>query len=191
MADMKNSVGDLVALEFASKLFYIPFKTEDNPNGTFNERELLKIFQNANIYIFFDHDPTKTWARRRRGKEGIAALGKKLIPIIEDLAGGGLLKGLKDNLTAGAKSPMTEYGKTFAKTLLSQGKKPKEVAWTLICLAVAFIANTAQAVSTTLSGYLLCFADDLNAPVRPNHRLLPQRRERRAFRGDQEARCQG
>jgi hypothetical protein len=159
---LKNSVGNLTALYFASSLFCIPLKSEDNPHGSFDERELFRIFSDANIYIFFDHEPTKTWARRRVAKAGIEALAKKMVPLIEEMArmpGLGIIKGLKEgaeNLLHGAKSPMAEYGKSFVKSLLKQGNSPKDVAWCLICLAVAFIANSAQAVGRALSSCFTC-----------------------------------
>jgi linoleate 10R-lipoxygenase len=157
-----NSVGDMTALYFASALFCIPLKSEDNPHGSFDERELFRIFANANIYMFFDHDPTKTWARRRDAKAGLEALAKKMVPLIEEMArtsGLGIIKGLKEgaeNVLHGAKSPMAEYGKTFVKSLLKQGDSAKDVAWLLIGLATAFIANSAQAVSRAISSYFAC-----------------------------------
>jgi len=152
---------------FAASLFYLPLKSDDNPHGCFTERELFQIMSDTNVYIFFDHDPTKTWARRRRAKTGLEKLAKQLLPTIEDLhdaPGLGIIHGVKGTLEAAlhpAKSSLAEYGKTFVKALLKQGYSPKEVTWLLICLSLAFVANSAQAVSP------LSLSLSLSLPVRP------------------------
>ena len=140
-------------------MFCIPLKSEDNPQGTMGETELWKTFSEANIYIFFDHEPTKTFARRRAAKKGIEALGKQMVPVIEDLARSpplGIIKGLKegaDKALHPSKSPMGGYGTTLAKTLLKQGKTAKDVAWILISMATAAIANAAQGVRNSCPSF--------------------------------------
>lgn len=117
-----------------------------------SETELWKTFSEANIYIFFDHEPTKTFARRRAAKKGIQALGKQMIPVIEDLAHSpplGIIKGLREGAERAlhpSKSPLADYGTTLAKALLKQGKSVKDVSWILISMATAAIANAAQGV---------------------------------------------
>ena len=161
-----------------------------------SETELWKTFSEANIYIFFDHEPTKTWARRRAGKKGIEALGKKMIPVVEELARSpplGIIKGLKEGAEKAlhpSKSPMVDYGRTLAKALLKQGKSTKDVAWILISMATAAIANAAQGVRNSSQslcpGYRVVNACVwvANCPtVRSNRGLLPGHGERGAPAG--------
>jgi len=132
-----------------------------------SESELWNTFSKANVYIFFDHEPTKSWARKREGKAGIEALGKKMVPIIEELAhtpSFGIIKGLKEGaerILHPTKSPMADYGKTFAKALLKQGKSAKEVSWILISMATAAIANSAQGVHYHSQSLVLPYAKQI------------------------------
>lgn len=100
----------MTPLHFASTLCYLPLKSDANPNGVYSEEELYKILSGLTIYVFSDSDPTKSFARRREVRKGIA----KLCKIVEENVT--KLKTLVPVLAGAAQATTTGLGKLGIKT---------------------------------------------------------------------------
>jgi hypothetical protein len=59
-----DSVGNLAHVHFSANVFALPLKSAENPRGIFSEQELYMIVAVISTAIFFDFEPTKSFALR-------------------------------------------------------------------------------------------------------------------------------
>jgi hypothetical protein len=140
------SICNVFALQTACAIFGIPLETETE------EKELWKIISDAQTYIFFDLDPTKSWALRRDATTGVETLAKKFLHIISAMEGHqglSMCKGIS-NLLYPAKEDVG-LGKSFIKSLYHQGKSAEEITWTIIMLLCNTVGNSAHGVSFSIT----------------------------------------
>lgn len=59
-----RSISNIVALQFASVIAYLPLKFIWVAGGTYSENDLLAVYTNLLEYSAYNYDPTKTWGLR-------------------------------------------------------------------------------------------------------------------------------
>ncbi|CCX29687.1 Similar to Psi-producing oxygenase A; acc. no. Q6RET3 [Pyronema omphalodes CBS 100304] len=102
--------------------------------------------------MFFDLDPTKSWAFRRDATTGVETLAKKLLPIISAMEGHhglSIFEGIS-NLLYPAKEDVG-LGNSFIKSLYQQGKSAEEITWIIIMLLSNTVGNSAHDVSFSIT----------------------------------------
>jgi linoleate 10R-lipoxygenase len=71
-----DSVGNLAHVHFSANVFALPLKSAENPRGIFSEQELYMIVAVISTAIFFDFEPTKSFALRKVSQKAATMLGK-------------------------------------------------------------------------------------------------------------------
>ena len=144
--DLIHDVGNIVHVHFASRVFNLPLKSEENPKGIFSEQELYMILAAIFVTIFFDIDPVKSYPLRQNTKE----VCKKLGDIIETNVKLALGLGLRAMFSGSSKKTdaLSSYGINMTKGLSSKGLSAYDIAWSQILpTAGAMVPNQAQVVS--------------------------------------------
>lgn len=111
-----SSIGNAVAVQFASVISYLPLKFDFVSGGTYPEGALYKVLTNAIDYGSYNFEPTKSWALRQDVTTGVAALTTSVTQRVESLPA-------STPASAGGSSgsAIHTFGATFAKSLLTSG----------------------------------------------------------------------
>lgn len=129
-------------------LCYLPLKFEFNPEGTYTETELFQVFTKLIDYIFYNVDPTKTWALRRDLNEAFpkltTAINEKVQALKTQAADPSSLKCPVTGQQSGENdtaSAIRTYGATFTRQILSAGTNAEETTEILIGNGIAIIGT--------------------------------------------------
>lgn len=71
---LKYSILNMVHVNFVSKLFNLPLKTEENPRNPFTEKQMYDILALLFGYVFLDKDEVQSFKIRKLGLEACEAL---------------------------------------------------------------------------------------------------------------------
>lgn len=137
---------------------YLPLKFEFNPDGTYTETELYGVFTKLIEYIFYNVDPTKTWALRRDLANAMPKLTAVIEQKVKDL-------GISAQDPSSLKCPVAgqqsggddtasaiqTYGAAFTRQILSAGTGIKEATEILVGNGVAIIGTVGLVVCPQLS----------------------------------------
>lgn len=141
-------------MHFASQVFQLPLKADDNPHGIFSEHELYAVIAIIFVAIFFDFEPTKSFPLRMAGKSFSHKLGALIEANVKATQATGLISGVVDSHRE-YHSPLREYGVHMIRELLKSGLGAYEVAWSQILpVATAMIPNQAQVFTQLMDFYL-------------------------------------
>ena len=133
-------------VHFASEVFALPLKTEENPHGIFTEHELYAVIAIIFVAIFFDFEPTKSFPLRMAGRSFAQKLGGVIEANVKATSLTGFASGLVDSFRE-SNTALKEYGVHMIRELLKSGLGVYEVAWSQILpVATAMIPNQAQNV---------------------------------------------
>lgn len=137
---------------FASSVFSLPLKTEEETKGIFTDQELYMSLAAIFNSIYFDIDHVKSYPLRHASHAVAQQLGQAVESNIK--SSNSFLSGLLGGSRKG-NNPMEEFGAAIIKKLLDSGLGASEITWAQILpAAVAMVPNQAQVVSTSLR--LLC-----------------------------------
>ncbi|KAI4164384.1 MAG: hypothetical protein LQ342_002031 [Letrouitia transgressa] len=109
MVDITRDVGNIAHVHFASSVFSLPLKTEDNPNGVYSEQELWMVISVIFVSIFFDLDPAKSFPIRHAARAVAQQLGKLIEANVRSVNMTSLVSGIVDRLRENH-NPLSEYG---------------------------------------------------------------------------------
>ncbi|KAI9372316.1 heme peroxidase [Aspergillus egyptiacus] len=148
------SVGNLAHVHFASGVFSLPLKTQQNPHGIFTEHEMYQIMSAVFTAIFFDVDPAKSFPLRHKAREVAQKLGKIVETIVKKTQSSGILSSLFDPFRTNP-YPLQEYGNHMIWRLLETGMGPSEITNSQILpTAIAMVPNQAQVFTQIMDYYL-------------------------------------
>ena len=151
--DIVRDVSILAHTHFSASLFSLPLKTVENPRGIYTEQELSLILSVLFFAIFYDIDPTKSFALKNAAKTLAKTLGTLVLLNVESVAHFGKIAELIEKIHT--KSPLEDYGTHTIERLLQSGLSVKEVVWgQLMPTASSMVANQSQLFSQVLDYYL-------------------------------------
>ena len=102
------------------------------------------------VCIFFDLDPTKSFALRHATRAVAQQLGKLVEANVQSVSMTGLVAGVVDRFRQN-QNPLSDYGVHMVRRLLDSGLGVSEITWSQIMpTAGAMVANQAQVVSLPL-----------------------------------------
>ncbi|KAK5995433.1 Linoleate 10R-lipoxygenase [Cladobotryum mycophilum] len=149
--DVIRDIGNNAHTHFASEIFNIPLKTEENPKGVFSEQELYTALAAIFMCIFLDTDPAKSFSLRQKTKEVADILGSTIETSIKYTKSFGLRL-----FTGKAKGDvLSTWGADTIKGLSKDGLSASEIAWGLILpSAAAIVPSQGQLFAQALDWYL-------------------------------------
>ncbi|KAI1389341.1 linoleate diol synthase [Hypoxylon trugodes] len=152
--DIVRDVGNIGPVHFASRVFNLPLKTEENPRGIYSEQELYMVLAIIVVCISFDIDPVKSFPLRQAAKAVAGQLSKLIeadVKLVTSFGVGNLFASRpKKN------DPLAAYGTNLIKGLSKAGMSNYDIASSQIMptagASVTSIAEVfAQAVDYFLS----------------------------------------
>ncbi|KAL1954110.1 hypothetical protein VTO42DRAFT_1734 [Malbranchea cinnamomea] len=152
--DITRDVGNLAHVHFASKIFSLPLKTEENPRGIFTEHEMFMIFVAIFTCIFFDLDPVKSFALRQTARTVAQQLGKVVEAYVKSVSGTKIFAKVLDRFRRN-KTGLADYGIHMIRRLLDSGLTAEQVTWSQVLpTAGAMIPNQSQVFTQIIDFYL-------------------------------------
>ncbi|PGH07589.1 hypothetical protein AJ80_07978 [Polytolypa hystricis UAMH7299] len=152
--DITRDVGNLAHVHFASNIFSLPLKTEENPRGIYTEHEMFMILVVIFTCIFFDLDPVKSFPLRQAARAAGQQLGKIVEAYVKSVGGTGIISGVLDHFRRG-ENALKDYGVHMIRRLLDSGLSPTEATWSQILpTAGAMVPNQSQVFTQIIDFYL-------------------------------------
>lgn len=109
-------IGNIVALQFAAVISYLPLKFDFVSGGTYSESDLYAVFTNLLEYSAYNFEPTKTWGLRGSLAATMPVLNNTVTQRVNQLTGT-----TSDPAGDAAESAIHTFGANFTKALLTQG----------------------------------------------------------------------
>ena len=151
--DVVRDVANLVQVYFASNLWCLPLKNEENPRGLFTETELYQLLAIEFASVFYDVDPVQSFPLRQTSKRLTRTLGNILEHNVRAVEKSGFMQNLLHSLSR--PQPLAQYGVQMIKRLLATRTPVKELVWTHMLPTVsAMVANQSQLFCQCLDYYL-------------------------------------
>ncbi|KAL3448255.1 heme peroxidase [Aspergillus insuetus] len=152
--DITRDVGNLAHVHFASNIFSLPLKTNENPHGVFTEHEMFEIMALIFTAIFFDVDPVKSYFLRHKAREAAEKFGKLVEMKVKAISTSGFVATVLGNRRAN-KNALFHYGVHMVERLLHSGLDAEQVTWSQILpTAVSMVPNQAQVFTQIIDYYL-------------------------------------
>ncbi|KAK6337318.1 hypothetical protein TWF730_002723 [Orbilia blumenaviensis] len=153
MVDAVRDVINIVHTHFAANLFCLPLKTEDNPRGVYTEQELYTVLSVMFTFVFFDIEPTKSFALHKAGKLVANQLAHLIEANVLAINKTAFMKNIIDNIFDKSSS-LKDYGIHMIRRLLESGKTPEEITWQMVPTASASVSCQSQVFSQVVDFYL-------------------------------------
>ncbi|KAF3911316.1 Peroxidasin [Orbilia brochopaga] len=153
MIDAIRDVINIVPTHFAANLFCLPLKTEDNPRGVYTDDELYAILSVMFTFVFFDIEPTKSFALHKAGRMVANQLAHLVEANVAAINKTSFMKNIINNIYD-RNSSLRDYGIHLIRRMLESGKSAEEIAWQMVPTASASVSCQSQAFSQILDFYL-------------------------------------
>jgi len=153
MVDAVRDVINIAHTHFAANLFALPLKTAEHPHGVYTEQELYTILSVMFTFVFFDLEPTKSFALHKAAKMLCGQMQKLVVANINAINHTGFMKHFMENME-NSKTPLKDFGVHTIRRLLESGKTPDEIAWQVVPASCASVSNQAQVFTQMLNLYL-------------------------------------
>lgn len=151
--DITRDVGNLAHIHFASTVFGLPLKTEENPTGLFTEHELYMILTTIFSALFFDVDATKSYSLNRASTAVATQLGQVVEATVKADTNNGIISGLMNNFRP-HDNALREYGTGALRRLQEAGLSASEITWSqIIPLVVGMVPNQGQVFTQIIEYY--------------------------------------
>ncbi|KAJ6259386.1 Psi-producing oxygenase [Drechslerella dactyloides] len=137
MVDAVRDVINIVHTHFAANLFCLPLKTEDNPRGVYTEQELYTILSVMFTFVFFDIEPTKSFALHKAGRMVAGQLAHLIEANVIAINKTSFMKNIIDNIYD-QNSSLKDYGIHLIRRLLESGKTAQEITWQMFSQILDF-----------------------------------------------------
>ncbi|KAL3493260.1 hypothetical protein BJX62DRAFT_223926 [Aspergillus germanicus] len=152
--DITRDVGNLAHVHFASNIFSLPLKTNENPHGVFTEHEMFELMALIFTAIFFDVDPVKSYFLRHKAREVAEKFGKLVEMKVKAISNSGFVATVLGN-RRGNKNALFHYGVHMVERLLHSGLDAEQVTWSQILpTAISMVPNQAQVFTQIIDYYL-------------------------------------
>jgi hypothetical protein len=152
--DIVRDVSNFAQVHFASSVFSLPLKTEQNPHGIYTESELYTVLALVFTCIFYDGDPTKSFPLRQAARTLAQQLGKLVEFNVQCVNTAGFVATILDRFHK--HNALTDYGIHLVRTLLANEEMTvKDVVYTnILPTAGGMVAIQSQVFSQCLDYYL-------------------------------------
>lgn len=151
--DITRDVGNLAHVHFASALFGLHLKTEENPRGLFTEHEMYMILATIFSALFFDVDATKSFSLNRASAAVSQQLGNVVEATVKADTNSRLLSGLMDNFRP-HDNALREYGTAALRRLQESGLSASQITWSqIIPTIVGIVPNQGQVFTQIIEYY--------------------------------------
>ncbi|KAJ5728443.1 hypothetical protein N7493_004773 [Penicillium malachiteum] len=150
--DITRDVGNAAHVYFASALFGLPLKTEENPAGLFTEHEMYMILTTIFSALFFDVDATKSYSLNRAATAVAQQLGSVVEATVKADTNSGLLSGLMNSFRP-HDNALREFGTAALRRLQESGLTSSEIAWSQIIPTIVSLVPTQGQVFTQVIEY--------------------------------------
>jgi linoleate 10R-lipoxygenase len=133
-------------VHFASNVFSLPLKTNDNPRGVYSEHEMFVLMAVIFTCIFSDLDPTKSFPLRQVSHTLAQQLGQLVEADVKSVSSPGFLS----SLIGGRRNrgALEEDGVQMIRKLLDSGLEASQVTYSQILpTAIAMVPSQSQLVS--------------------------------------------
>jgi linoleate 10R-lipoxygenase len=142
-----SSVGNLAHVHFAANMFSLPLKTKENPHGIFSEHEMYMMMSVIFTAIFFDFEPTKSFALRKVAAKLSAMFGGLVEANVKSVTSTGFAAKFIDSYRENDNS-LSDYGVHMVRRLTDAGMNPHDIAFSQIApTSIAMVPNQSQVVS--------------------------------------------
>ncbi|CAI4215599.1 unnamed protein product [Parascedosporium putredinis] len=140
--DLVRDVGNLLPVHFASRVFALPLKSEENPRGVFAEQELYRALAVIYARIFSDDDPVASFPRLQDAKAEASRLGQVIEGNIKSLRSGSSVAFAQK---LNKKDALSGHGRAMVKELAKEGLSNHEIAWGQVLPTLAsLVPNQAE-----------------------------------------------
>lgn len=151
--DIVRDVSNVAQVHFASSIFSLPLKTEENPRGLFAETELYLLMVLVFTSVFYEADPAKSFPLRQAARNVFQKLGKLTESNVRYVKKTGCFQNLLEMFYR--HNVLPDYGVRVTQCLLASGIPPKDLVWThILPTASAMVADQSQLFSQCLDYYL-------------------------------------
>ncbi|KAJ5953170.1 hypothetical protein N7454_000066 [Penicillium verhagenii] len=151
--DITRDVGNSAHVYFASALFGLPLKTEENPAGLFTEHEMYMILTTIFAALFFDVDAPKSFSLQRAATAVAQQLGSVVESTVKADTNTGLLSGLMNNFRP-HDNALREFGTAALRSLQESGLTSSEITWSqIIPTLVSLVPNQGQVFTQVVEYY--------------------------------------
>lgn len=145
--DIIRDVNNLAHVHFASNMFSLPLKSEDNPKGIFAEQEMWMAMAVIFTAIFFDFEPTKSFPTRNVAKKLATMIGKLIEANVKTVTATGFAARFFDTGRENHNA-LADYGIHMIRQLAESGMSTYDMAFSQIMpTAIAMVPNQSQVVS--------------------------------------------
>lgn len=151
--DITRDVGNAAHVYFASALFGLPIKTEENPQGLFTEHEMYMILTTIFTALYFDVDAPKSYSLNRAATAVSQQLGNVVEATVKADTNNGLLSGLMNQFRP-HNNALREFGTESLRRLKESGLNSSEITWSqIIPTIVSLVPNQGQAFTQVIEYY--------------------------------------
>ncbi|KAJ5792985.1 uncharacterized protein N7503_008963 [Penicillium pulvis] len=151
--DITRDVGNSAHVYFASALFGLPLKTEENASGLFTEHEMYMILTTIYSALFFDVDAPRSYPLNRAATAVAQQLGTVVEATVKADTNTGLLSGLMNNFRP-HDNALREFGTGALRRLQESGLSASEITWSqVIPTIVSLVPNQGQVFTQVIEYY--------------------------------------
>ncbi|KAJ5541449.1 hypothetical protein N7494_006525 [Penicillium frequentans] len=151
--DITRDVGNSAHVYFASALFGLPLKTEENASGLFTEHEMYMILTTIYSALFFDVDAPRSYPLNRAATAVAQQLGSVVEATVKADTNTGLLSGLMNNFRP-HDNALREFGTGALRRLQESGLSASEITWSqVIPTIVSLVPNQGQVFTQVIEYY--------------------------------------
>lgn len=151
--DITRDVGNLAHVHFASTIFGLPLKTEQNPQGLFTEHEMYMILSTIFSALFFDVDAPRSYTLNRAA----SAVSTQLGQVVESSVKADTNNGLFNSLVGSFRphdSALREFGTGAVRRMKEAGCSASDITWSAIVpTVVGLVPSQGQIFTQTVEYY--------------------------------------
>ncbi|CAG8008328.1 unnamed protein product [Penicillium salamii] len=151
--DITRDIGNLAHVHFASTIFGLPLKTEQNPQGLFTEHEMYMILSTIFNALFFDIDAPRSYALNRAATAVSTQLGQVVEATVKADTNSGLFAGIMDNFRP-HDNALREFGTEAIRRMKEAGSSSSDITWSAIVpTVVGLVPNQGQIFTQIIEYY--------------------------------------
>ncbi|OGE58533.1 hypothetical protein PENARI_c001G08740 [Penicillium arizonense] len=151
--DITRDVGNLAHVHFASTIFGLPLKTEENPRGLFTEHEMYMILSTIFSALFFDVDAPRSYSLNRAASAVSSQLGAVVEATVKADTNSGLFSGILDNFRP-HDNALREFGTDAIRRMKEAGSSASDITWSaIIPTIVGMVPNQGQVFTQIIEYY--------------------------------------
>ncbi|KAF7718629.1 Linoleate 10R-lipoxygenase [Penicillium ucsense] len=150
--DITRDVGNLAHVHFASALFGLPLKTEENSRGLFTEHEMYMILATIYSALFYDVDPAKSYSLNKAASAVSQQLGSVVESTVKADTQSSLFSGLMNSFRP-HDNALREHGTASLRRVKDLGMSASQITWSHIMPTIVGMVPSQGQVFTQIVEY--------------------------------------